>query len=207
MANLKLHIFNRHKLILKGILCISLFIVPTTVTFSQKMPDDNFKAIHVKLKSKPDLEKDFFVICDSIVRKYEMPEHIQILEENLSKFGFKVIPNSQINEAIKDYTSGNNDEFYSTSTFNETKPKKISNQDINSRITIPSFYVLSYSISQIKDVGIDHYLFRIVIYERESKKIIAIGEAENSHGRIRKIFSKYVKWFFEDLVYEIQNYK
>jgi hypothetical protein len=205
MTILKPLIDSRLKSILKGLLFTSLFIILPTITFSQKMPDDNFKAIHVKLNSTPDLEKDFFVICDSIVRKYEIPEHIKILEENLLKFGFKVIPNLQINEAIKDYSSSNSDEYYSSNTFNETKPKKISNEEVNSRITIPSFYVLSYSISQIKDVGIDHYLFRIVIYERESKKIIAIGEAENSHGRIRKIFSKYVRWFFEDLVAEIQS--
>jgi hypothetical protein len=196
---------SRLKFISKGLLFTLLFLTRPSLIFSQKMPDDNFKAIHVKLNSKPDLDKDFFVICDSIVRKYEIPEHILILEENLKKFGFKVTPNLQINEAIEDNPSSNSDEYYNSNTFNETKPRKISNNDVNARIKIPSFYVLSYSISQIKDVGIDHYLFRIVIYERDSKKIIAVGEAENSHGRIRKIFSKYVRWFFEDLVEEIQN--
>ncbi len=190
------------------VICTALMLGVFQKSLSQIAPDDNYMAMHVKVKSKINKEKDFFVICDSIVRKYEIPEHIEIIEDAMTKFHFKYTHNGQVSEILEgfDPKSGSGDVYYNKS-FSEEAPSKITNNFINSKVNIPTFYVISYSISQIKDVGIDHYLLRIVIFERDSKKLIVVGEAENSHGKIRKIFSKYVNTFFEDLTDEISNYK
>ena len=160
---------------------------------SQTNPMEFYASMKVKNKSVIDKSKSIFVICDSVVRKYEMPQQIEILEDYLKDFQFLVIKNTQIDSILNLST----DSYYRSNNLESADTKGPSNSEINTKIKIPSFYVLTYSISQIKDIGIDRYLMQIIIYEKESKKIIVSGEVENSHGKIRSKFEKYVRDFFE----------
>ncbi len=183
---------NPKRLIQFFILSLFAFIT-INKGYAQSNPMEFYGSMKVKNKSSIDKSKSFFVICDSVVRKYEIPEQIRIIEDYLKDFGFQFIKNTQIDSILNLST----DSYYRSNNLASVDTKGPSNADINSKTKIESFYVLSYSIAQIKDVGIDKYLMQIIIYEKDSKKIVVSGEVENSHGRIRSKFEKYVRDFFD----------
>lgn len=156
---------------------------------SQDDPMRNLRAMYVTNKSKIDKNQSIYVTSESkgkIAGKLtEISEQILLIEQLLTEHKFKVIPNTHVLNA--------GDDFYESKTEIESPFKdSIAN----------SFYVLTYSVEWLFDITLPIYLLKVVIYEKETKRIIAKGELEDRIGRIRNNFEEHIERFIQDLEYQ-----
>jgi len=148
--------------------------------------------MRVKCKDKINLSKTISVDCGKADDKEKTNERIQIVEDLLYQYNYNVVrnkPKIDINSQ---------DEYFvpkSTSYEKEAEQKNAPEDEF----TLETYYVLNFSIDQIKDVGIDLYLMKVTVYDKATKKIIAYGEVENFRGRLYKKFEKLITDFLDSV--------
>ncbi len=169
--------------------------------------------MRVKSSVPIDLKQSISVLCENAVYLDEIPDQIEIIEGYLKEHGFTVIRNN-FNYRNEDptiidsseYFISRQDEIRRQTELKESKKERTKINYAKLEANVKSYYILNYSINQIKDVGIDYYLLKVNIYERSTKKILAYGEVENYHGKIRAKFEKYLRDFFDHLS-DLQEWK
>ena len=116
--------------LLKIFILLLLFV--SNSVHAQPNPLEFYGSMKVKNKAPIDKSKSIFVICDSVVRKYEIPDQIGIIEDYLKDYGYKYIKNTQIDSILNLST----DSYYRSNNLESASSKGPSNAEINSKTKI-----------------------------------------------------------------------